>query len=114
LTSATIPNSLTSIADNMFNDCEALTTVIIPTSVTSIGEFAFNYCTALSSVTIPASVRSIGNSAFYYCTSLASIYANSSTPANITLGSDVFYSVPSTCKLYVPTGFNLLYAAASQ
>jgi len=114
LATVNIPTSVTSIGSYMFNNCYALTSVGIPTSVTSIGESAFNYCTSLSSVTIPASVRSIGNSAFYYCTSLASIYANSSTPANITLGSDVFYSAPSTCKLYVPTGFKLLYAAASQ
>jgi len=114
LTSVSIPNSVTSIGNNMFFNCSALTSVEIPTSVNSIGESAFYYCTSLSSVSIPASVRSIGNSAFYYCRSLVSIYANSSTPANITLGSNVFYSAPTTCKLYVPTGFKLLYAAASQ
>ena len=37
----------------------------IPNSVTSIGEWAFSECESLTSVTIPDSVTSIGSSAFY-------------------------------------------------
>ena len=37
-----IPNSVTSIASNAFQNCSSLTSVTIPNSVTSIGDYAFN------------------------------------------------------------------------
>ncbi len=73
LTSVIIPNSVTSIGERAFYDCENLTSVIIPNSVTSIGELAFSFCDNLTSVTIGSSVTSIGNSAFWGCDNLTSI-----------------------------------------
>ena len=72
LTSVTIPNSITSIA-NSFQFCTSLTSITIPNSVTSIGAFAFNYCTKLTSVTIGNGVTSIEQGAFQGCLSLTSI-----------------------------------------
>ena len=68
-----IPDSVTSIGDNVFYGCGSLISVTIPDSVTSIGEAAFRHCTALTSVTIPNSVTSIGDFAFWYCKCLANI-----------------------------------------
>ena len=73
LTSITIPNSVTSIGDYAFSCCRALTSVTIPNSVTSIGDGAFRWCRALTSVTIPNSVTSIGDYAFYDCDALTSV-----------------------------------------
>ena len=42
-------------------------------SVISIGNSAFSNCESLKSIVIPDSVRSIGNVAFYHCESLLSI-----------------------------------------
>ena len=50
-TNTTIPNSVTSIGDNSFEDCENLTSIAIPNSVTSIGNQAFHGCYDLSTVT---------------------------------------------------------------
>ena len=69
ITSAVIPNSVTSIGDYAFAYCNSLTSVTIGNSVTSIGSFAFYYCSKLTSVTIGDSVTSIGDSAFYNCNS---------------------------------------------
>ena len=84
LTSATIPNTVTSIGINSFNNTQLtsltlsnsittiplnafagtkLTSVSIPNSVTSIGGYAFENA-KLTSVTIPNSVTSIGANAF--------------------------------------------------
>ena len=56
--------NITSIGDEAFYGCSALTSVTIGNSVTSIGWGAFEDCTWLRSITIPNSVTSIGISAF--------------------------------------------------
>ena len=59
-----IKNGVTSIGNDAFYDCKALTSATIPNSVTSIGDDAFSICTALTNVTIPESVTQIGFGAF--------------------------------------------------
>ena len=68
-----IPNSVTSIENNSFYNCNSLTSVTIGNSVTSIRASAFSGCNSLTSVTIPNSVTSIGSYVFYNCSSLTSI-----------------------------------------
>ena len=68
-----IPNSVTSIGDYAFYDCDGLTSVTIGESVTSIGDYAFYDCYGLTSVTIGESVTSIGDGAFRYCSGLTSV-----------------------------------------
>ena len=73
LTSVTIGNSVTSIGYYAFSGCYGLTSVTIPNSVTSIGKYAFSGCSGLTSVTIPNSVTSIGERAFSGCSGLTSV-----------------------------------------
>jgi hypothetical protein len=95
ITSVVIPEGVTTIDRQAFNNCEqlaqvtlpstlksieagafpgtALKAVVIPRGVTEIGESTFRGCTSLASVTIPNSVTKINDSAFYGCTSLASV-----------------------------------------
>ena len=85
ITSVTIPDSVTSIGNVAFYNCDGLTSVIIGNSVTSIGSDAFRDCNSLTSVVIPDSVTSIGNYAFYGCAKLIEVIDISSL--NITKGS---------------------------
>ncbi len=75
-----IPNGVTSIDVEAFENCSNLTGVEIPDGVTSIGFLALSG-TGLTSVTIPASVTSIGNYAFYDCINLTSVYFMGNAPA---------------------------------
>ena len=64
---------LTSIGGDAFSNCRNLTSITIPDSVTSIGTRTFEGCSRLTSITIPDSVTSIGYGAFRDCRSLMSI-----------------------------------------
>ncbi len=70
---STIPNSVTTIGDYAFNNCDSLNMVTIPNSVNSIGNFAFSSCTGLTSVTISNSVTTIGDYTFNNCNSLNTV-----------------------------------------
>ncbi len=74
VTDLVIPDSVTSISDYAFYDCDSLTSVTIGNGVTSIGDCAFEDCTSLESVTIGNGVESIGDDAFHECTSLNAVY----------------------------------------
>ena len=99
MTSVTIGNSVTSIGEFAFSNCDSLTSVSIPNSVTSIGWGAFSGCRALTSVSIGTGVTSIGENAFYYCGVLNSVKCSASVPPSI--GSSSFSSISSTCTLTV-------------
>jgi hypothetical protein len=69
----TIGNSVTSIGNAAFENCNSLTTVTIPNSVTSIGNYAFFHCENLTSVSIGDSVKTISGLAFSACKNLKRI-----------------------------------------
>ena len=109
LTSIVIPNNVTSIGSFAFYLCTRLTSVIIPNSVIDIMNSAFSYCDGLTCVTIPNSVTSIGWYAFWYCNNLQSVTSMNTTPP--TCGSFVFSNAES-CTLYVSAESASLYQIA--
>ena len=93
VTSVTIPDSVTSIPDDVFAFCSQLTNISIPNSVTFIGFSAFNSCTSLKSITLPSSLSTIQSSAFYNCGNLETIRI----PVSVTfIGNYAFAGCPSS------------------
>lgn len=72
-TSYTVPDSVTNIMKNAFENADCLESVTIGKRVNAVGNVAFRYCDKLKSIDIPDNVKSIGVSAFYECTSLESV-----------------------------------------
>ncbi len=107
--SVAIPNSVISIGEYAFDDC-GMSSIIIPNNVETIEDYAFSNCYNLSTVTIGSGVKSIGQLAFADDEALAVVTCNAMTPP--TLGYEVFYSVPSSCVIYVPAESVELYKAA--
>ena len=113
---------LTSIRDEAFRGCRALTSVIIPEGVTRIGSAAFSYSgltsltipdnvtsigssafsfSGLTTVTIPNSVTSIESNAFYGCASLT----NASISSNVkSINSGVFCGCTALTSITLPEG----------
>lgn len=94
-----IPNTVTSISNYAFQNCNGLVSVIIPNSVTNIGHLAFSGCSNLTSVSIPYSVTSIGGSVFDGCSSLMSI--------NVESGNTI-YDSRNSCNAIIETASNTL------
>ena len=69
LTCAIIGNNVKEIKNKAFNRCDSLN-ISIPNSVTTIGDLVFEYCCSITDITIPNSVEKIGYAVFSNCTSL--------------------------------------------
>ena len=54
---ASIPNSVTTIEDNAFSNCRALTSVVIPSSVTKLYQQSFSGCSSLKSIRVDENNR---------------------------------------------------------
>jgi hypothetical protein len=89
--SVTIPKSVTSIGDMAFYECTSLSEVVLNNGIKSIGLAAFFSCIDLKSVVIPETVNSVGANAFQFCRSLNNI----TIPDSLTsLGKDAFRETP--------------------
>lgn len=126
-TSYTIPNSVTKIHPNAFDNCSSLESITlstnidtlsnnsfancsnlesissIPEGVTSIPNFCFYNCSKLASISLPTSLASIENSAFNGCSSLDEV----DLPTNLeTLGSKTFFNCTSLETISIPASLS--------
>lgn len=53
ITELVIPNSVTSICDNAFQECTELTRVVLPAGLETCGQLVFSGCSQLSQVVMP-------------------------------------------------------------
>jgi hypothetical protein len=95
----TIPDSVTSIGNKVFQSCDSLTSVTIGNGVIKIGDYVFGGCTNLTSVTIPAGVIEIVYQAFYCCSSLRTVnYKGTQEEWNKITGIGQFVNATINCN----------------
>ena len=99
LESVTFKGSIPKISSSMFGSCDALESIDIPEGVETIESHAFRNCKALKSVTIPQSVRKTAAYAFESCTSLASVTLNEGLEE---LDDSAFSNTPIS-EIYIPS-----------
>lgn len=103
MTTTTITaGGIATVSDNMYKGCTKLATVNI-TDVTSIGDSAFEGCVLLASIA-PTAVLSIGDYAFKDCTKLATINFSAKVDTVIpTLGTDALNNINANFVVNVPS-----------
>ena len=94
LSTFSVPEGISSIADFAFYYCESLTALEIPYSVSTIGESAFAGCGNLKTAKMPDSISSIGRDAFYNCSNLTLLVERDSYPAQYAQENGIPYTYP--------------------
>ncbi|MBO7762221.1 MAG: leucine-rich repeat protein, partial [Clostridia bacterium] len=102
-----IPESVVTIGDNAFAQCDSLKTVELPAGLTALGNYAFFSCDSLESVTFPASLTKISSHAFAQCVSLKNLTFKTATVEGVTVGlaniaTDAFSGCSSIETLILP------------
>lgn len=90
----TIPDTVTTIGEGVFEHCEALTKVTLPTNLNTISTNLFSNCTKLASIEIPASVTNIESGAFESCKSLKKV----KLPSELTEIKDSIFNMCTELK----------------
>ena len=109
LTSVTIPNSVTSIGQNVFEDCTGLTSITLGNSVANIGKNAFKNCTNLKRIDITDLVSWCEKGKAYWFPSGSSFYYNNKKiselviPNSVTrIGSNAFAGYTDLTSVTIP------------
>ncbi len=113
LESIVIPNSVTSLGEEVFYNCGKLASVSIGNSVSALAKYTFAKCSSLPEITIPANIGSVGDYVFSGCTSLAKVNI-ADRQTELTLGSNGSNPLFVDCPLDdVYIGGDISYPTAS-
>ena len=110
--SISLPNTMTALGQNSFQNCPALKEIILPQSLTKIdaGLFA-DANVGFSEITIPVNVTEIGTLAFRARYSLSKVVMKPTTPPS--LAADSFPADGSLKEIIVPAGCGEDYKSAT-
>lgn len=108
LTAINLPENLTEIGFEILYDCVSLTTLEIPDLIEDIPYSICEGCTSLESVVIGSGVKTIDACAFRN-TALNTVYMKATVPPTIFLDS-----FPKGLTIYVPEGTKEVYETAAR
>ena len=106
-----LPDAMTTIGQNAFYKCTAMTSINMPTSLTAIGDKAFAQDTKLAcEIILPASMTTIASRAFFNCQAVTAFHIEATTPP--TIPNDAFER--TTAPIHVPCGYGHIYGKHTQ
>lgn len=102
-------DSVESIGDYAFSDCENLVNISIPNNVTRIGEWAFLNCSNLKKIKLSKNITQIKSGTFFECYNLKEI----DIPNGVeTLGSESFAWCENLENVTIPKSVRAIYMDA--
>ncbi len=108
LSALQIPDTVESIGQSAFSNCEQLKTVMVGPEVKNIGQQAFEYCKELDTISLTDGLETIDEYAFRFCQKLESV----TIPKTVTqIASTAFYATDGLQKITVAAG-NSAYSSA--
>ncbi len=108
ITSIVIPEGITTIGDNAFEDCTALESVVLPNTLSSIGRYAFSSC-PIKTIELPGSLNSVGENAFCLCLELENVIISEGTTA---IGAGAFMFCDKLASVTIPASVATVGEAA--
>lgn len=103
--------SVKSIGDSAFEECNSLTTLHLNEGLESIGNSAFEGCNSLTTLHLNEGLESIGNYAFARCFKIKSLCLPNSLRS---INQGTFQSCKSLTSLYIPSNVQVINAFAFQ
>lgn len=104
----TLPETIRTIGNEAFHECELLTDINLPKSIISIGEFAFFKCKALSHIDLPPNISEISKG-MLNSTALEEIVIDENIKK---IGSVAFYGCPRLKSVLICEGTEEIEKAA--
>lgn len=99
LETVTVGAATTEIGNSAFSGCGHLTEVNLPAGLQSLGTFCFSQCSSLADISLPESLKSLGMGAFYFCVTLN----NPALPSSLeTIGNLAFFNCASFTEITIP------------
>lgn len=107
-----LPDTITSLANDAFKSCSALSEINLPEGLVTIGNYALR-STAVTSITIPSTVTVINGNAFTGCTALASV--NFAPESSLTtIGQNAFDGCTALTSIQLPDSLTKIDGYAFQ
>ena len=109
LTSINIPSGVTTIGGYLCYNCSSLPSITVPNTVTTIGIGAFEGCSAMTTATLSTALTAIPRDLFYNCTKLKTC----AIPASVTtIGNSAFSDCSSLASVTIPANVTSIGEAA--
>ncbi len=99
LKSITIPDSVTKIDNNAFENCSSLASAKISESLTALASYMFSECSALEEITLPDGILTISDHVFKNCSSLKKAVLNKGL---VSVGGYAFENCDSLTNITIP------------
>lgn len=97
VTTVEMSNTITSVGNSAFRNCQDLKKISCSTKLKSIGNYAFYGCSSLASVTLDSSVTSLGKGAFANCGGMTSLTINGNLD-DVEMNNKIFWAAGATAS----------------